>query len=262
MYHIKEDKRAKASVELICDGLKRCLKEKSFESVTISDIQRVSGVSRSTFYRNFDRIEDVLALMCDRVFEEAFLSDYANISEAVFRTWFRHQELIETIVGIDRGDGLKRCLKEKSFESVTISDIQRVSGVSRSTFYRNFDRIEDVLALMCDRVFEEAFLSDYANISEAVFRTWFRHQELIETIVGIDRGDMLYASLRRCTSRMRSGLPESGDAALLDYLASIIASSMMGIMITWVERGKKESEEELKGMILQSFKAMKFIGLM
>ena len=129
MYHIKEDKRAKASVELICDGLKRCLKEKSFESVTISDIQRVSGVSRSTFYRNFDR------------------------------------------------------------------------------------------------------------------------------------GDMLYASLRRCTSRMRSGLPESGDAALLDYLASIIASSMMGIMITWVERGKKESEEELKGMILQSFKAMKFIGL-
>lgn len=113
MYHIKEDKRAKASVELICDGLKRCLKEKSFESVTISDIQRVSGVSRSTFYRNFDRIEDVLALMCDRVFVEAFLSDYANISEAVFRTWFRHQELIETIVGIDRGDmlyaSLRRC---------------------------------------------------------------------------------------------------------------------------------------------------------
>ena len=30
MYHIKEDKRAKASVELICDGLKRFLKAKSF----------------------------------------------------------------------------------------------------------------------------------------------------------------------------------------------------------------------------------------
>lgn len=165
MYHIKEDKRAKASVELICDGLKRCLKEKSFESVTISDIQRVSGVSRSTFYRNFDRIEDVLALMCDRVFVEAF------------------------------------------------------------------------------------------------FRTWFRHQELIETIVGIDRGDMLYASLRRCSEKLRPDIPALGDSALLDYLASIIASSMMGIMITWVERGKKESEEELKGVILQSFKAMKFIGL-
>lgn len=168
----------------------------------------------------------------------------------------RAKASVELICG-----GLKRCLKEKSFESVTISDIQRISGVSRSTFYRNFDRMEDVLALMCDRVFEEAFASDYSNISEAVFRTWFRHADMIEAVVGIGRGDMLYASLRRCTSRMRSGLPEWGDAAPLDYLASIIASSMMGIMITWVERGRRESEEELKDMILQSLKAMKFIGL-
>lgn len=158
-------------------------------------------------------------------------------------------------------EGLKQCLKEKSFKNVTISDIQRVSGVSRSTFYRNFDRIEDVLALMCDRVFQEAFAAGYANISEAVFRTWFRHADMIETIVGIDRGDMLYASLRRCADRLRSSLPGFGDAALFDYLVSIIASSMMGIMVTWVERGRRESEEELKNMILQSFKAMKFIGL-
>lgn len=158
-------------------------------------------------------------------------------------------------------DGLSRCLKEKNFENVTISDIQRVSGVSRSTFYRNFDRIEDVLALMCDKVFEEAFSAGYANVSEAVFRTWFRHADLIETVVSIDRGDMLYASLRRCADRLRSGLPGFGDEALFDYLVSIISSSMMGIMVTWVERGKRENEEELKGMILQSFKAMKFIGL-
>lgn len=103
MYHIKQDKRAQTSVELICTGLKQCLREKSFENITISDIQRISGVSRSTFYRNFDRIEDVLALMCDRVFEEAFSSGYANISESVFRTWFRHADMIETVVSIGRG---------------------------------------------------------------------------------------------------------------------------------------------------------------
>ncbi len=50
MYHIKQDKRAQTSVELICTGLKQCLREKSFENITISDIQRISGVSRSTFY--------------------------------------------------------------------------------------------------------------------------------------------------------------------------------------------------------------------
>ena len=158
-------------------------------------------------------------------------------------------------------EGLKQCLKEKSFENISISDIQRVSGVSRSTFYRNFDRIEDVLALMCDSVFQEAFGAGYANISEAVFRTWFRHADMIETVVSIGRGDMLYESLRRCSDHLRPGIPGLRDAALFDYLVSIISSSMMGIMITWVERGCRESEEELNNMLLQSFKAMKFIGL-
>ena len=157
--------------------------------------------------------------------------------------------------------GLRQCLKEKSFESITISDIQRVSSVSRSTFYRNFDRIEDVLALMCDNVFEEAFSSGYANISEAVFRTWFRHDDMVETVVGIGRSDLLYSSLRRCADSLRSSLPDMGQAGSFDYLVSIISSAMMGIMVTWVERGKRESEEELKITVLKSFKAMSFIGL-
>ena len=114
---------------------------------------------------------------------------------------------------------------------------------------------------MCDRVFEEAFSSGYANISESVFRTWFRHSDMIEAIVCINRGDMLYASLRRCADRLRQSVSGFGDTALFDYLVSIISSSMMGIMITWVERGRCDSEEELKDMILQSLKAMKFIGL-
>ena len=45
-----------------------------------------------------------------------------------------------------------------------------------------------------------------------------------------------------------------GDTLLFQTLPVIAAGAAVG--------GKKESEEELKGMILQSFKAMKFIGLM
>lgn len=158
-------------------------------------------------------------------------------------------------------DGLQACLKEKSFENITISDLQRASGVSRSTFYRNFDRMEDVLALMCDRVFEEAFGSDYDNLSEAVFTTWFRHADLIETVVDIKRSDMLYDSLRRCAGNADIGFELIADTAMFSYFVSIIASAMMGIMVTWVERGKRESEEELKQMIICCFMAMKLIGL-
>ena len=44
-----------------------------------------------------------------------------------------------------------------------------------------------------------------------------------------------------------------GDTLMFDAPPTVAAWAAAG--------GKKESEEELKGMILQSFKAMKFIGL-
>ena len=72
MYHIKNDKRAQASSELICAGLLACMKEKPFARITITDVQHASTVSRSTFYRNFDCLEDVLALLCDRGFQAVF----------------------------------------------------------------------------------------------------------------------------------------------------------------------------------------------
>ena len=95
MYHIKNDKRARASTELICAGLLACMKEKPFARITITDVQRASTVSRSTFYRNFDCLEDVLALLCDRGFQAVF-SEYnalppeqrGSLAKAVFHTGF------------------------------------------------------------------------------------------------------------------------------------------------------------------------------
>lgn len=155
--------------------------------------------------------------------------------------------------------GMKDCLAKKKFEDITISDLQRASGVSRSTFYRSFDRMEDVLALMCDRVFEEALSTAGDNVSETVFSTWFRHADMVETIVGIKRADVLYDSLFRCVGILRT--EEGGSSAMADYFISIIVSTMMGIMITWVERGKREGEKELKKMILDCFGAMHLIGI-
>lgn len=102
MYHIKNDKRAQASSELICAGLLACMKEKPFARITITDVQRASTVSRSTFYRNFDCLEDVLALLCDRGFQAVFTEYNAlppaqrgSLAKAVFQYWFRNSAVLE-----------------------------------------------------------------------------------------------------------------------------------------------------------------------
>lgn len=105
MFHIKADKRSQSSAELIAEGLFDCLEHKSFEDVTISDIQRISGVGRATFYRLFDRTEDVLSYKCDCIFQwlvcEGRLmqgKDRREMLVVFFEEWTHHIQLLNAIV--------------------------------------------------------------------------------------------------------------------------------------------------------------------
>lgn len=113
MYHIKEDKRAHASAELIYEGLVQCLRWKSFEFVTVTDVLRISGVGRTTFYRNFDNLIDVLQMKCDQCFQEVLTQclkqhDQAKDPKAFlfhfFRYWIEKRELLEILVNMNRQD--------------------------------------------------------------------------------------------------------------------------------------------------------------
>ena len=80
MYHIKPDKRSQTSAKLICDAMLRCLDEKPFSEITIVDLQKESTVGRSTFYRLFDRTEDVLEYLYEQRIQEIY-NGYHLLSE-------------------------------------------------------------------------------------------------------------------------------------------------------------------------------------
>lgn len=183
MYHIKRDKRALASVELICEGLLRLMQARPFEKITISALQEESSVSRSTFYRNFDCLEDVLELLCDRGFQEIFDRYNAQPPEA-------------------RG-----------------------------------------------------------RISKAVFHYWCEHSSILEALVAIHRTDILFSSLRRCTAQLESLQFLAADPAQYDYFVSMITSVMIGILVTWTEHGKAESEDAVLGIMKEAFAATALLGI-
>ena len=68
MYHIKNDRRCRRSADLIGSALKVLLAGKSLNDITVTDLQKVSGVGRSTFYRLFDNIDDVLLYEAEKRF--------------------------------------------------------------------------------------------------------------------------------------------------------------------------------------------------
>ena len=67
MYHIKSDRRSQASANELARGLNVCLKSMPLSTITVSDLHRITGISRATFYRLFDTIEDVLVYQCDQM---------------------------------------------------------------------------------------------------------------------------------------------------------------------------------------------------
>lgn len=71
MYHIKHDKRVYKSANLICDGLAEMLKVKSYYEISITDVCNINGIARTTFYRLFDTLDDVLLYQFDNLFEQS-----------------------------------------------------------------------------------------------------------------------------------------------------------------------------------------------
>lgn len=116
MYHISNDKRSNTSAELIYQGLLDCIKKKPFDKITISDIQKVSSVARTTFYRSFDNLSDVLYWKCDTCFQEV-LGNYKpqqfpneiELSLHYFQYWMNHSDILELLIQINRQDIIYAC---------------------------------------------------------------------------------------------------------------------------------------------------------
>lgn len=163
--------------------------------------------------------------------------------------------------------GLMTCLEEKNFDEITVSDIQRTSSVSRSTFYRSFDTLPDVLALLCDQGFEEIFSGSYAParempLKEKVFSYWFEHSRILVELVRIHRTDIFLNSFRKTALGLESLRFLAADPARYDYFVSMIVGVMVGVLVTWVEHGETETREEVRSVIRDEFETISGLGIM
>ena len=74
MYHISDDIRARKSAQRICDAVLAYSRRKPFADISISDLNKEYGISRTTFYRLFDNTVDVLEYSCDQMGREILLN--------------------------------------------------------------------------------------------------------------------------------------------------------------------------------------------
>ena len=116
MYHISDDKRSRQSAELIYKGLLECVAKKPFDLITISNLQKASGVARTTFYRSFDNIADVPYWKCDTCFHEVLVENVSGVianeiefAKKYFIYWTEHSDILDLLIKINRQDIIYDC---------------------------------------------------------------------------------------------------------------------------------------------------------
>lgn len=136
MYHIKSDKRAQVSAQLIGNAMMELLKVKNFDDISVSDIQRQSTVGRATFYRLFDNTVDVLSWLCNQIFDtmtnrKALPTE--NMVESMISfigTWMEHEVLLQAIVRSGHIEVIYEMLYRRMKEAgdLLFPDLQLVNG--------------------------------------------------------------------------------------------------------------------------------------
>ena len=145
MYQKKRDKRSIQSSEWIYTALKDLMSEKDFSKITITDIVNKANLGRTTFYRNFDSIDDVLKMKCDEKFNEFrqyCISYYKenDVADKSFLTpflkyWYENSEIIELLIKANRETIIKDCLTEEVKFFINSSSINKDTIISAHINY-------------------------------------------------------------------------------------------------------------------------------
>ena len=143
---------------------------------------------------------------------------------------------------------LEQLMAKKAFLDITITDIQKTAGIGRSTFYRRFDTIDDVVTYMVDREFEE-IVRGYStmNIRDFTIDCLSGVIERGGILIGIlssGRSELVTRSLRENLHRSAEEAGEPDEAGL-QYRFAVFASACISVIRVWDENGRKESIEEL-----------------
>lgn len=147
---------------------------------------------------------------------------------------------------------LMQLLEEKPFSAITISELTERAGVSRMTYYRNYQAKEDIFEIYLDDVLvlyqadvEKLMLKgNYYDKDNMIhyFSYLQAHRKFLECLMKNGFGHLFLRTIRRYV--METWYQE-GDDTERYYMLQAFAGTLFMLYLSWSEGGMKESPEEL-----------------
>ena len=151
--------------------------------------------------------------------------------------------------------GLQECLKTTPLKAITVSDIHRITGISRATFYRLFDTPEDVLIYQLDQMtdgIEENYHTSgtltSSQLMEQTITLGLQNYEFLKALAENGRHDLLFQYTEksfRKLDKIKAIFPEDMDQREREYFIAHLSMSMVASQITWAKNGQQENAGDL-----------------
>lgn len=150
---------------------------------------------------------------------------------------------------------LIKLMKEKKYEEITITDIAKTAGVSRVTYYRNYNSKDDIIIHYMEELAyqlhqETKHLNPVKDIYEctlAMFHYWLKHRDFLLCLNDAKLGYVLLDHINQYITRFTSTAREK-------YEACYYLGSMHNILFEWIKGGAEEEPEEMAEIVCGLFR--------
>ena len=154
------------------------------------------------------------------------------------------------------GEALVQLMREKEFESISVTDICKTAGFSRMAYYRNFHSKNDILVqymnMLADK-FRTDLMETYPGISSKsyeivlfAFKYFKDYHAYAECLIKANLSSILQDGLNYYFDRYVAG---TGSDIGRRYSLYYYSGALFNIYTTWVKGGMNESPEDLAQIV-------------
>jgi len=157
-------------------------------------------------------------------------------------------------------NALSSLLEEKKYKDIKITEVIERSQVSRATFYRNYDSLDDILRYELDQKFIKLSEYLYANyksnkntnkvhplsLLKPFLRFWYLDSLILEQLLATNKKEIIIDNILRTTKNLleKSNI-EYKENIFYDYMLNIRSNIIFSVLETWVLNDKNLSPDEL-----------------
>lgn len=166
-------------------------------------------------------------------------------------------------------EALYKLLETTDYDKIKISEIIIKAGISRATFYRNFNGKDDIVKLKV-KMFFELFYMDIMNhykntdhmdemfLIESFFKSVDEEEKLLQTVIKTKLEYLMEKGILQIINLHKDKFYKlvKPDKNIDKYTMEIVASSAWTLLSRWIKSGKKEKSSELVDIYFATFKSV------